>query len=274
MTYDKISEVLMKYLFAILLPWLAYGAEQMRILPVNPTPEPATAVLAIALPRFDEVVKRNPIYLQFRMDGFSLASSSSQFLRSQELAITDMGQTVHVIIDNNPYFPVNGPAIEPFEESGYYYDTSYKIELPYSLEEGMHIIRAFPARSFGESLKGETAFQTSVFFVGNRTNTENIDLSKPFLTYNEPSDQFHYEEGRPVLLDFLISNCELTKDGYKVKLTVDGRFTRMLTSWQPYYIYGLSEGKHTIRLELFGQKDVLIPGPFNRVERTIVIHQR
>lgn len=262
----------MKLLLALLLPLWTYAAEQMRILPVNPTPEAETVALVIAIPKPEQVVKKNPVYLQFRIDGFSLASSSSQFARSQDLPITDMGQTVHVIIDEHPYFPVNGPAIEPFEESGYYYNTSYKIELPFTLKEGMHIIRMFPARSYGESLKGDNAFQVGVFYVGENKPTIKVDLSKPFLTYNEPSDQFEYEEGRPVLLDFLISNCELTRDGYKVKLTVDEKFNRMLTSWQPYYIYGLPKGVHKIRLELMDRANQGVPGIFNRVERTIVVH--
>ena len=263
----------MKILLAFFLPWLAVAAEQMRVLPVNPTAEPDTALLAIALPHQDQVVKKKPIFIQFRMDGFALASSSSQFARSQELAITDMGQTVHIVIDDRPYFPVNGPAIEPLiEESGYYYNTSYKFEIPFTLKEGMHVIRAFPARSFGESLKGDNTFQTCVFYVGEKDDTKKIDLSKPYLTYNEPSENFYYTEKKPVLLDFLIHNCELTKDGYKVKLTVDERFNRILTTWQPYYIYGLEKGSHMIRLELLDRRDQLVPGPFNKVERKILVH--
>lgn len=263
----------MKFLLALLLPWLAVAAEQMRVLPVNPTPEPVTTFLAIALPRQNQVVKKKPIYIQFRIDGFALQSSSSQFTRSQELSNTDMGQTVHIVIDDRPYFPVNGPAIEPLrEESGYYYDSGYKIEIPFGLKEGMHVIRAFPARAFGESLKGENAFQTCIFYVGAMEDNKKIDLSKPYLTYNEPSDQFHFTEDKPILLDFLISNCELSKDGYKVKLTVDERFNRILTSWQPYYIYGLPKGSHAIRLELLDRKDMLVSGPFSKVERKIQVH--
>ena len=55
-------------------------------------------------------------------------------------------------------------------------------------------------------------------------------------------------ESQPVLLDFFISNCELTSDGYKVRLIVDGDAIRTLTSWQPYYIYGLKKGP--IRFDL------------------------
>jgi hypothetical protein len=261
----------MKLFLAFFLPCLAFAAEQLRILPVSPTPESGTVVLAIAIPKPDQVVKRNPMYIQFRIEGYPL-EADSQFPRNDELAVSKMGQTVHIIIDDRPYFAVNGPAIDPFDESGYYYDTSYKIEVPFELKEGFHVLRAFPARSFGESLKGETCVQITPFYVGSQTGRPDVDLSKPFLTYNEPSDQFRYVEGRPILLDFLVTNCELTRDGYKVKLTVDGKANRMLTSWQPYYLYGLTKGNHTIRLELIDRLDKQVPGKFNHVERTITVH--
>jgi hypothetical protein len=89
------------------------------------------------------------------------------------------------------------------------------------------------------------------------------------LTYNEPSDNMPLTEGQPILLDFFISNCELTKDGYKVRLSIDGKGTRTLTSWQPYYIYGLKRGRHKVKLELLDPDDKVVPGTFNRVERTI-----
>jgi hypothetical protein len=74
------------------------------------------------------------------------------------------------------------------------------------------------------------------------------------------------------LLDFYLSNCDLSPDGYKVRLTVDGTMTRVISSWQPYYISGLKKGTHTIRLELIDEKNLLVPGIFNDNQRTITIH--
>ncbi len=245
--------------------------ETIRVMPVAKTPEPATTILALAMPKNEQVLNGNPVWIQFRIDGYSLGSNS-QFDRASEVVNSNMGQTVHILIDNQPYFPVNEPAIDPFNEDGWYYDMSYKFALPFNLKDGMHTIRMFPARSFGESLKNDRTFVAMNFYLGDQTNRPGMDLNKPYLTYNEPSDEFDLVEDMPVLLDFWISNCELTSDGYKVRLTVDGRSNRLLTSWQPYYIYGLKKGKHTVRLELVDSKNQLVPGLFNNVERTIVVH--
>lgn len=244
---------------------------QLRLVPVDPTPESATVLVAVALPHEGEVLSSGPVWIQLRVDGYSLGSSSS-FDRADELVDSDLGQSIHVIIDNDPYFPINHPAIDPFDEEGYFYDTSYKFEVPFSLKEGMHVLRAFPARSFGESLKGETTFQAVTFYVGKRKNSLNVSLSKPYLTYNEPSGQIRWVANKPVLIDFYLTHCELSPDGYKVRLSVDKEKIGMLTSWQPYYLYGLKKGSHAIRMELLDKKDRVVPGLFNDVTRTIAVY--
>jgi hypothetical protein len=244
--------------------------EYIRIQGVSRTPESVTVSVVVSYPKNGQLVK-NPVWMQLRVDGYALGAAS-QFDRADELANTDLGQTIHVVIDNQPYFPINGPAIDPFNEEGYFYDTSYKFKLPKSLSSGEHVIRAFPARSFGESLKGDKTFFVSTINVNNSDSKYNADLSKPYLTYNEPSNNFNLVEGKPILLDFLLSNCELTPDGYKIRLTVDGKITRTLTSWQPYYLYGLKRGTHSIRLELLDRSDKLVPGPFNDITQSITVH--
>ncbi len=242
--------------------------EQIRVLPVSKTPESNTVVLSIALPKNGEVKMKNPVWVQFRLDGYPLGAAS-QFERANEVAVSRMGQTVHVIIDDQPYFEVNSSTIDPFNEDGYFYDTRYVFEIPYTLKHGLHTIRMFPTRSYGESLKGENTFQTAYFYLGDKEDGQVPSFQEPFLTYNEPGGQTPLSEKLPILLDFYLSNCELTPDGYKVVLTVDGTIKRNLTSWQPYYIYGLKRGQHTIRLQLVDRNGRVLKGPFNDVERTI-----
>lgn len=243
--------------------------EKIRLTPVARTPESNTITLAVAVPKQNEVVSGNPVWVQFRIEGYSLGADSSQFDRASQIPVSDLGQTVHVIVDNEPYFAVNEPALNPFNEAGYYYVTSYRFEMPFSLNEGMHTLRMFPTRSFGESLKESDTFSAITFYVGTSTE-QTFDFSQPFLTYNEPSNQIEWNADQPVLLDFLIANCELSQDGYQIRLTIDGKATRTLTSWQPYYIYGLSKGEHTIRLELMN-RNAKVKGPFNDVERKFTV---
>jgi hypothetical protein len=244
--------------------------EQIRILPVKRTPESETSTVVISIPKNGATVKGNPVWVQTRVEGYPIGASS-QFDRASEVATTDQGQTIHVVVDNQPYFPVYEPALDPFNEEGWYYETSYKFELP-KLESGEHLLRVFLARSFGECLKGEWSFTASTFTIGNKPETSRYDLSKPFLTYNEPSNQMYLTEDMPILLDFFVSNCELSSDGYKVRLTVDGNTTRTLTAWQPYYIYGLKKGNHTIRIELLNSRGKPLTFPMTSAEQTITVH--
>jgi hypothetical protein len=245
--------------------------EQIRVLSVNRTPEPDTVILTAALPKPNEVVTDSKIWMQLRIEGYPLGAGSSQFDRSGEVAVSDMGQTVHVIIDDNPYFPINSPALNPFNEEGNFRITDYRFELPFKLSTGVHTVRMFPTRSFGESLKGSDTFVGYSFYVGKKEGPP-FDFSQPFLTYNEPGDSIPLCRFKPILLDFLVTNCELTADGYKVRFSIDGQVTRILTSWQPYYIYGLPSGTHTIRLELLNEKNQIVKGLFNDVKRTIKVN--
>lgn len=242
----------------------------VRTMPVARTPESSTIILKIAMPQ-DGAVVGSPVYVQFRIDGFALGAAS-QFERASEVAVSKLGQTVHVVIDDQPYFPINEPAIDPFDEAGNFYNTSYKFEVPFRLSSGMHTIRMFPARSFGESLKGENTFAATQFYVNSMKGNPQMDLSGPYLTYNEPNSLMPLQAGKPILLDFYLTNAELSPDGYKVRLTIDGKVNRLLTSWQPYYIWGLKSGRHTVRLELLDEENKVVPGLFNDVSQNITVH--
>lgn len=254
---------------------VAKKKEQIRVVPVTRTPESENSTVFIALPKPGEIITDQPVWVQFRTQQYSLGADSGQFERASQVAVTNMGQTVHVVIDNEPYFPVNEPAIDPFNELGNFRLTYYKFKIPYLLKDGPHTLRMFLARSFGESLKGFNTFQALNFQIGNKDASGKkmggVDLFEPYLTYNEPSDQIPLTANKPLLLDFFLSNCELSADGYRVQLSIDGQVARVLTSWQPYYIYGLKKGTHTIRLELLDSHNTLVPGPFNDVERKILV---
>ena len=96
-------------------------------------------------------------------------------------------------------------------------------------------------------------------------------MEKPYLTYNEPSGRFTLKEEKPILLDFYVSNCILSKDGYKVRMTVDNKARRLLTNWTPYYLYGLKKGSHTIKLELLNGDGRIVEGPFSTFEKSFTV---
>jgi hypothetical protein len=247
-----------------------HAKDLIRIVPAKEFPEPESVQLKIVFPKSEQDFNKKPIYSQFSLRGFSLGSDTPQ-TRNVEVSSTPLGQTVHVIVDEEPYFPYNGPSFDPFDEDGgNFYQSNYRMRLKENLNEGMHTIRVLACRSWGECLKGDQVFDARVFFIGDQ-NCRPVHLHMPYLTYNEPSNQLELLEGRPILLDFYLSNCELSKDGYKVRVEIDGKKEATLVQWRPYYIYGLSKGKHEIRLTLIDGRGKEVFGPFNDVRRILYV---
>ena len=246
--------------------WGSSSKQDIQVVPVASTPQNSSTQLEIVLPEEGEVLEENPVYVQFRLRGFALGSNPD-FERASELVNSRKGQTIHFIVDNKEYFTYAGPSVAPFDGEGNFYQSNLRVKLPFSLKRGMHTIRAFPARSFGESLKEEDCFSAVTFYIKERSSSSPLD--GPYLTYNEPSNDLPLVSSKPVLLDFYLTNCELSEDGYKVKLTIDNKTKRTLTDWTPYYIYGLGKGSHTIRLELLNKNNRKVPGPYNDVTKKI-----
>ena len=241
----------------------------IRIIPVEPTPEADNVTCKIVFPREGQSVY-NPVKLQFQLRGFPVGVGSD-FERKKEIFDDPNGQSLLVFVDNYQPIEIYESFLDALDDSNLYFDLTLTTTLPFYLNEGMHVIRAFPDRSYGESLKGKGCFAAGIFYIGGAQNNLNVNLNAPYLTYNEPLETLVYPEGRPLLLDFYISNIQLSKDGYKVRVVIDGNIERTLTSWVPYYIYGLPIGMHSIRLQLLDEKNQIVPGLFNDVIRSIRI---
>jgi hypothetical protein len=259
-------------LFAAEMKEQAPNPKGIRIVPVEPTPEPNEVKTKIVFPKADELISSHTIKGQIKLEGYPLGVDSD-FPRKKEIYNDPEGQSLHVFIDNQPYFPLNEAVIDALEDFENYYDQSVIFNVPVTLQPGMHVMRVFPVRSFREGLKGDNCYDMHVFYYKVIKDNPQMILDGPYLTYNEPQGEFTVNKTnpQPILLDFYIHNCELSKDGYKVRLTIDNSNQRTLTSWQPYYIYGLKKGMHHIRLELLDPQNLVLPGLFNDVERTIVI---
>ena len=240
----------------------------IRIVPVRPTPEPDNIATFITFPKESQIVYNQPIGVQLRVQGYPLGVMSD-FDRKKQIYNDPMGQSMLVIIDNHHPIEIYKSFVDSLDRNNIYFDLTLNTTIPYQLEEGMHVIRTFPSRSFGEGLKEPGAFAASIFYIGERKNNLTINLNAPYLTYNEPLETLSYNEVQPLLLDFYITNVRLSNDGYKVKVIIDKNIERILTSWTPYYIYGLKRGIHTIRLQLLNAKNEVQQGLFNDVTRRI-----
>ena len=242
----------------------------LQVVPYPQSPSLDNILVKVVLPENGEVQKKSPVSVQLKMVNFSLGVTTKNTL-FPGLRENPKGQTIRVIIDNNPYLSVGVLSEDSYNADLDMMRKNLSFKLP-DLEKGEHVIRVFPVTSFGESIKRQNNFDISTFYIGAKKNTINQDLSKPFITYNEPQGEFRLKSPQePVLLDFFLSNCTLTREGYKVRLTVDGSVLGNLYQWSPYLLFGLSKGKHTIKLELLDSRDAVVPGDFNSTERTITI---
>lgn len=247
----------------------APNAGELRIVPVPPSTEGDNVNLYIMFPKADDIKTSNPVTIEMRIEGYPIGIDSD-FPRKKEIYNDPEGQSIHIIIDNEPYFEVNEAFVQALDDSETYYDQYLEFDIPMKLKPGQHIIRMFPVRSFGESLKGDGCFYARTFYFQQEDKYPNVDLSSPYITYNEPQGVYPFNS-QPILLDFYLTNCMLSADGYKVILSIDGKKERVITRWIPHYIYGLSQGDHTIHLQLIDAMNKPVSGAFNSVQRDITL---
>lgn len=202
---------------------------------------------------------------------------------------TKMGNHIHVILDNQPYEA--------------YYNLNQEFELR-NVADGEHTLRFFPSRPWHESYKNEGAFQMVRFTVKNggadttkpattgtnqpmsnpaatpegkemaQSTAGQIDAARPLLTYSRPKGEYKGAEADPIMIDFWLSNARLAGDGgeYRVRLLIDGKEVKMIDKWQPLWLAGWGNGKHTVKLELVDQNgNVVENGGYNSTSRDITV---
>lgn len=161
------------------------------------------------------------------------------------------GQHIHVILDNEPYEADYNPSA-PF--------TPDKFK---NLAPGTHTLRAFPSREWHESIKQEDAadFDFVTFNVGSAT-VPSVDKKAPLLTYSRPKGDYKLKDDpRGLMLDFYVTNAKLSENDYKVRYTLDGKKTAVLTRWEPVWWKweDVGVGEHTVVLELLDKSNQPVP---------------
>jgi hypothetical protein len=217
---------------------------------------------------------------------------------------TQMGNHIHVILDNQPY------------------EAYYNLDQPFELRNvaaGRHTLRVFASRPWHESYKNEGSFQMVSFEVrgggdpsqptttnggqrmadpanANNANASSnananaappregkdfppstggaVDKTKPLLTYSRPKGEYKGPEADPIMIDFWLTGAKLQGDGgeYRVRYTVDGGAPQFIDKWAPLWLAGWTSGKHTVRLELVGKDGSPVEnGGYNTTSREITV---
>ena len=204
---------------------------------------------------------------------------------------TGMGNHIHVILDNQPYEA--------------YYNLDQEFELR-NVSDGEHTLRFFPSRPWHESYKNTAAFQMVKFTVSNggadttKPTTTNanqtmsnanaqptpegkemksstagaVDAAKPLLTYSRPKGEYKGADAESIMIDFWLLNAKLTGDGgeYRVRYSVDGGEAKFIDKWQPIWLSGWTDGKHSVKIELVDKAgNVVDNGGYNSTTQEITI---
>jgi hypothetical protein len=168
---------------------------------------------------------------------------------------TKAGQYVALVIDNIP-------------TSFAYYDVT-KPWLFKKLQKGTHMLRAFPVRSWGESIKDDAAFASVTFHVGEKDGKNANEAGAPILTVISPRGKIKGEAGR-VLLDFNVTGCPVAEkltapDGCRVSYKIDMEKEVTLSKEEAVWLENVTPGKHTLVVGLM-RDDKIVPGPYTLVQ--------
>ena len=183
--------------------------------------------------------------------------------------LSGMGNHIHVILDNEPYQACD--------------DLSQPFELK-NVAPGKHTLRVLASRPWHESYKNDGAFQMVSFSVtaGNeapnleatKLAVDQLDVTRPLLTYSRPQGDYKDAEADSIMIDFWISQAKLKGDGgeQRIRYFIDDDEARYIDKWEPVWLKGWTPGKHTVRLELLGADQYPIKnGGFNITTREITI---
>lgn len=238
--------------------------------------ENAKPVLRIVSPTEGSEIRSSTIEVRLELGG------DLQGYQPHKDPATETGNHIHVILDDNPYEA--------------YYDLSAPFELK-NVTPGRHTLRVFASRPWHESYKNEGSFQMVTFNVrgdGNSSKptttgtgqtiannnsseaTIDVDPRKPLLTYSRPKGEYKGADANPIMIDFWLTNAKLKADGgeYRVRYIVDDDDPQIVEKWEPIWLQGWTNGKHTVRLELLGADQYpLRNGSFNITTREITVEK-
>lgn len=101
-----------------------------------------------------------------------------------------------------------------------------------------------------------------------------VDAKKPLLTYSRPKGEYKGEDANAIMIDFWLSNAKLQGEGgeYRVRYSIDGGEAKFLDKWEPIWLSGWTNGKHSVKLELVDKNGTPVDnGGYNTTTREITV---
>jgi hypothetical protein len=137
-----------------------------------------------------------------------------------------------------------------------FYQNRVEWKLPLDrLNKGANIVRIYPVRSWGESVKEPSAFAFVPFFYESKAGLSWVAPQRPILTLVSPRGTYQGEDAKKILFDFMVQNPEKTKQTYTVHYTLNGTKLKLNTG-RAYHFYNLPEGDYELRVEVVNQREI------------------
>ncbi len=212
---------------------------------------------------------------------------------------TQKGNHIHVILDNQPYeayyelgqpfelrnvsegkhtlrvFP-SRPWHESFKNDGAFQIVEFTVKgggdasKPTTTNSGEKV--ANPANKSEGAAASPTPAREGKDFAASQAG--DVDRAKPLLTYSRPKGEYKGADADPIMIDFWLMNAKLQGDGgeYRVRYSIDGGEAKFLDKWEPIWLSGWINGKHSVKLELVDKDgNVVDNGGYNSTTREITI---
>ncbi|MBZ9778796.1 hypothetical protein LB452_07655 [Psychroflexus sp. CAK8W] len=201
-------------------------------------------------------VPAGSVDFNFTVENYELGIQTSNAGKNG-LANSAKGQHIHYILDNDPY------------------SAHYESEFSKEISEGEHVLLAFLSRSYHEAVKNPNSFVVKKIVAGNPSEDQkmDVDFSAEHLFYSRPKGTYKGKDTEKVLLDFFLVGTEISEEGNKVKVSVNGGDDYLITEWIPHVIEDMPMGENEIQLTLVDKNLKPIPGPFNSVTRTVTLEE-
>ncbi|MGC8741411.1 MAG: hypothetical protein ACP5UB_08140 [Candidatus Sumerlaeaceae bacterium] len=161
--------------------------------------------------------------------------------------------SIHLMLDNEPFVVK--------------YDLS-RPQIFHDVAPGTHTLRVYAANPYHE-IVGDTLCVVP-FAVEYHDGENRPERGEPLLTYVLPQGEYRGIDCADIVLNFAVSGAPLSRHGYRVQYYVDGR-RYIMSRQESVHLRGLKGGYHTIRMELIDERGRVVPGPFNAVQRTILL---
>lgn len=224
---------------------------EVKVYPLSDSPSFNDAILTLNTPAEKALLTDDKVHFAYDIKNYQLSKPTVEGSCAIDCANSGQGQHIHLILNNQPYL------------------AKYTPEFDETLQPGHYIALSFLSRSYHESIKHYEAYDLRQFTVGKIKEKE-VDLTQPMLFYSRPKGEYKGKETKKILLDFYVVNATLGVNDYSVRATIDGK-PFLLKAWKGYLIEGLSEGEHTIKIELLDKKGILVNSPYAITERKIKI---